>query len=290
MFGELISGGLKLLGGYLDNQSADKRNQLALEDKEKDRQLQKEFAQQGLSWKIADAMKNKDLVHPLYSIGGAGASYTPSAIFLSSGASMSDTLGSIGQDVGRAVNATRTADDRFDAKVKALQLERGELENAKLRSEIAKMGPSTPAMPIGARYLVDGQGESVVPSPSSSSVKASGGQLVTDKALERVPAAPGQPQSEPGAITDVGYARTATGWAPVPSKDVKERIEDNIIQEAMWAFRNNVMPTFGYNKAPPPFPAPEGKAWVYNPLRQEYRLQRIITDRYGKRPGGWYIR
>ena len=46
------------------------------------------------------------------------------------------------------------------------------------------------------------------------------------------------PSQEPGTITDTGYADTPTGLTPVPSKDVKQRVEDNEIAEAAWSFRN----------------------------------------------------
>lgn len=42
--------------------------------------LQREFAQNGLSWKIADAYKNKDLIHPLVSMGANVMSASPSNV------------------------------------------------------------------------------------------------------------------------------------------------------------------------------------------------------------------
>lgn len=240
--------------------------------------LQKEFAQSGLRWKVADAVAAG--LHPLYALGGSAMSFAPvsvggtsipgssvaSAPHLSAALSQADTasgagLARMGQDVGRAINATRTQDERITAAAMgALGLERASLENDLLRSQIAKnnAGANPPAPSLNP-FGIDGQTQS--------------GSKVTADTFKRIEGLPGQPGSEPAAITDVGYSRTATGWAPVPSKDVKERIEDNWVQEVLHAIRNNVMPTIGINRQPPPFPPPAGQSWVYNPFQQEYQLR-----------------
>jgi len=84
---------------------------------------------------------------------------------------------------------------------------------------------------------------------------------------------PGQadaPSVDPGFVTDTGHARTKTGYAPVPSEQVKERIEDNIPATVMHFIRNNVSPNLNQNFSPP-FKAPKGKRWIFHPS-QEYRL------------------
>lgn len=43
-------------------------------------ELQREFAQNGLSWKIADAYRNKSLIHPLVSLGSNTISASPSQV------------------------------------------------------------------------------------------------------------------------------------------------------------------------------------------------------------------
>lgn len=158
MIGDLLSGGLKLVGGFMDNAAAEDRNNAVFADKERDRALQREFAQMGLQWKVADAKAAG--LHPLAAIGGAGASYTPSAISLEGG-SMGKALADMGQDVGRAINATRSADDRNSAAAKSLLLEKGALENELLRTQIAKMrgqlGPPVPMPGAQAREGIPGQ-------------------------------------------------------------------------------------------------------------------------------------
>lgn len=58
-------------------------------------------------------------------------------------------------------------------------------------------------------------------------------------------------QEAPGAISDIGFVRTATGYMPVPSQDVKERIEDGPL-EWVWMARNQILPHLGLAEYPRP--------------------------------------
>lgn len=236
--------------------------------------LQREFAQHGIQWKVEDAKRAG--IHPIYALGGSGASFTPVSANFTADTSMANAFAGAGQDIGRAIQSTRTAPDRADAFAKtsqALSIERQQLENENLKLELAsktgrlrQAGGQGPPFPSATDpYLIPGQAES---------------GLIKPKPLEVAPGHPAQPQSEGGAISDVGYARTKTGWAPVPSKDVKERIEDQIIPELLWSLRNNVLPSFGMNTSPPPFKAPPGKAWHFDVPTQEYRLKPANTPWY----------
>lgn len=266
MLGQAISAGASLIGGLMNSSATKKANEQNLALAREQMEKQEEFAREGLSWKIADAYRNADRVHPIYSLGVSGPSYSPVSANFTADASLGTAISSAGQDIGRAVNATATNKQRVDAFTQASQklaLEKGSLENELLRTELASKNGrlrqvAQPPFPsLTAQYEIPGQ-------PATELIKA--------KPLEVAPGHPGQPQSEGGSITDVGYARTSTGWAPVPSNDVKQRIEDNFIQERLWDIRNNLMPSFGMNFAPPPFPAPPGKVWEFHVPSQEYRL------------------
>lgn len=74
---------------------------------------------------------------------------------------------------------------------------------------------------------------------------------IKNEPLERIGI--GGPQEAPGAISDIGWVRTATGYQPVPSADVKERLEDNIFLETLWFARNVALPHLGLA----PYPEPE---------------------------------
>lgn len=146
MIGNLIAAGASLLGGLLGKSSAEKQNaanlaaQNAIADK--NIQLQKDFAQQGIRWKVEDA-RNAG-IHPIYALGAPTHSFSPVSIGAQPGAdmSMANAVNSMGQDIGRAVNSTRTADQREDAytmSVKALTLQKYGLENELLGAQIAKL-------------------------------------------------------------------------------------------------------------------------------------------------------
>lgn len=277
MLGNIISAGASLIGGYLNSKATQKQNAAAAALADKNMQQQRDFAEHGLTWKINDALKNADKVHPIYSLGASTPSYTPVSANFSADHGIGNAIGSAGQDIGRAINATATQGQRasaFTAAAQKLSLEKGALENELLRTQLASQNarlrsPATPPFPVqGDGYNIPGQTQS--------------GPLIKATPLEVTPGVPHQPQSEGGSITDVGYARTSTGWVPVPSKDVKERIEDDFVQQTLHTMRNNVLPSIGYNFNPPPFKAPEGQEWHFHVPTQEYRLQ--------PKGQGWYER
>lgn len=74
--------------------------------------LQREFAQQGVRWRVEDAKAAG--VHPLFALGGSGASFSPSALV---GGNPNEHLGrglsEMGQNLQRAVAAQETPDQRL---------------------------------------------------------------------------------------------------------------------------------------------------------------------------------
>jgi hypothetical protein len=105
--------------------------------------MQKEFAQQGIRWKVEDAKQAG--IHPLYALGANTISFNPVQTG-SSGSYLSD----MGQDISRAIHATRTFGERqeaVNATANALKLQNMELQNQLLASQIAKM-QQTPNPPM----------------------------------------------------------------------------------------------------------------------------------------------
>lgn len=254
--GNIGSGILNYLGG----QDA---NAINRQNAERNIELQREFAQHGIRWKVADAQAAG--IHPLYALGASTSSFSPVSVGATNAMSpLAEMSSKMGQDLSRAVDSKRTGEERVAARLQTagagLELENMKLRNDLLRAQIAKINQAgqPPAMPDSPdNYLIPGQGDS---------------RLVKPKALEVAPGHPGQPSVEGGAIADAGYARTPTGWAPVPSKDVKERIEDNWYPEFMWSMRNMIIPStqfFGQN--PPPFKPRAGHVWRFNPVAGEYQ-------------------
>lgn len=280
MFGEILSAGANIVGGFLNRQSQKDANAANERIAAQNIALQKEFAQAGIRWKVADAKAAG--IHPLAALGAQTTSFSPVSVGATADTSLGSSIANAGQDLSRAINATRSDGEKVDAfqkTVQALTLNKMGLENELLASQVRKANQTGPTPPLPSaidRYLIPGQsGSGLVPS-------------IKEQPLERVTPHPSSPSQEPGALTDTGYARTQTGLAPVPSKDVKERIEDNLIQETMWALRNNLMPSVSpWHQNPPQVPVPKGyDAWVYNPLRQEYQPMR--RPKWMGRFGKWF--
>lgn len=265
MLGSIISAGANLIGGWLGNRQRER-------EQDQNIALQKEFAQHGIQWKVADAKAAG--VHPLAALGAATHSYAPSTV---GGSPLGSGIAAAGQDIGRAINATANTQER--AVMAAAQLENMTLQNDLLRTQIIKNSATNPQMPVGTRWMIDGQGDS----PSMGDVRVGmPGTLIKEKPMERSPGDPGQLYSEPGSVSDVGYSRTSSGgWAPVMSRDIQQRMEDDHIGLLMWNIRNRMLPMAGINFAPPNVPFEGDKDyWIYNPLKNQYEQVRR-KDLYG---------
>lgn len=274
MLEALLSAGLKLAGGVMSQNAAKDAAAQSYAIAQQNRSDQYEFAQNAIQWKAADAAKAG--IHPLYALGASTTSFSPISVGQVTSSPLGEALGSIGQDVSRAAAANRSPSERLGAVAKvqaaqemtgnSLRLENMQLQNELLKQRVrqmtgAQIGPGGPEEE--ANLLVPGQGNTAGINPEPMKVAPAGSN----------------PSAEAGSITDIGYARTTTGWAPVPSKDLKERIEDNIFQEAGHFVRNNILPSLGENMAAPPFSPPAGQEWWWNTAKQEYQLYR-----HGDRP------
>lgn len=274
----------------INRQDSLNQQERAYAEAEKDRGLQKEFAQHGIQWRVQDARAAG--LHPLaalgaqlhsaspISVGGGGGgggsvsfnSPTSSPISPFAGASMGSGIAAAGQDLGRALQAMSPESERVRQVAETqegLKLQNMKLQNELLASQIAKTTAQVgPPMPTATgRRMIDGQGNTPT---SMGRIK---NNLVEEKKHEPVVGHPTQKESEPGEVTDVGYARTRGGYTPVPSKDVKERIEDSFLSEMLWEIRNRVPQTFGFRYSPPAHVSIKSdQRWWYNPLAQEYQI------------------
>lgn len=285
-FGNIASGIMGLFGGKTNADAqlqANRENAAAAErNAVRNIEYQKEFAKSGIQWRAEDAQKAG--IHPIYALGAGGASFSPVSIAGGEArpvTGMGDAMQRAGQNFGRAIQAAQPRDAQMDAITRAaaeLQLTNAGLNNELLATQVAKARQeliTKPAMPsLEQRYGIEGQGSTAGASGISANDYVRGNwpkQEWTEKA-ERVPRAPGEPHREAFSVADVGHANTAGGgYSAIPSKDVQERIEDNFLQQVMWMFRNNLLPSIGINESPPRVPAGEGKVWRYHPFYQEYR-------------------
>lgn len=274
MLGSLISAGASLAGGFLGQKNAKDARESTERMAQQNIDLQREFAQSGIQWRTADALKAG--IHPIYALGSAGASFSPVSANFSADTSLPNALASAGQDIGRAVNATRTGSQRVDAYTKtaqALQLENQGLQNENLKIELASKTArlnqqANPPMPApGDSWLIPGQAQSGQP------------KYVESKPFEQTPGDPSRRSQELGANPDTGHLRTSGGLFPVPGQKAKEAIEDNFYQETMHFIRNNLLPMIAPAFNQPPHAADKGQAWVYDPV---YGYKQVRDTRLNK--------
>lgn len=152
MLGPLISAGSAIFGGLLNRDSAKDATATSERNALRNIELQKEFAQQGIRWKVDDAKAAG--IHPLYALGANTTSFSPVSVGATADTSMGSALASAGQDISRAINTTRTQEERDTAFVKTsqdLQLQKTGLENELLSAQIAKLRQTTnpPAPALG---------------------------------------------------------------------------------------------------------------------------------------------
>lgn len=97
----LIAGGAAIVGGMMANRSA-KKQQSQMDE------TQREFAQHGIRWKVADAKAAG--VHPLFALGQGGtAPYTPSQVIPNDYG-----IAEAGSQAASAMNASRNQKQRDD--------------------------------------------------------------------------------------------------------------------------------------------------------------------------------
>ena len=286
VWGAAIAAGASLAGGAMGMASNSATNAANKEIMEMQLAFQREMAQNGIRWKVADA--NAAGIHPVYALGAPPFNPSPVAIGQQSDNSMGNAIADAGQHIGRAIDATRSREEKVDAyqqQSAELTLQGMKLDNEFKAAQIGAMLKSTIGPPWPDPY--SGHNPAFVDSgpPSNSDSKnstayrpfgltgtgANAAGLVKPVPHAPVNRNPDRPSMEPGDIVDTGWARTPTGWTPVPSKDVKERIEDNLISETLWEMRNRIPPSF-FGEFNPPFPAPPGQQWIWSTARQEYQL------------------
>lgn len=232
MWQAIAAGGLASLIGGLLQARLNRRQQ------SQNIAMQREFAQNGIRWRANDAIAAG--FSPLVALGATGASYSPSQTV----GGLGDAISGMGQNITRAAAAGRTRDEQEIAAAK-LQLEilDQDLEHKKLLNMVETlriqdlMNGNNPKLPSNSDMpLLTGQGDA----------------YIRENPLTRTHSQPGRPGQEVGAISDIGLARTNTGYAVIPSNDITQRIEDKLIPEMRWAWKNQVLNNFtGYDIGKP---------------------------------------
>lgn len=258
--GALIGVGSSLLSGIMGRDANREANAKAEAAAAANIAMQKEFAQNGIRWKVEDAKAAG--IHPLYALGASSPSFSPVSVGTAPDMSMPSAMADMGQNISRAVSATRTAPEKEMATIQLAQakaqLDGSVIDNQIKAMQLKNLANPSPSFPAGdSGNFIPGQGNS---------------PLVRVKPSERSTSAEGRPAQQAGWVPDVGYARTDTGLTPVPSQDVKERIEDQMIPELMWAARNQLAPNLGTARPPPKSMLPKGASeWKWSFWAQEWQ-------------------
>lgn len=269
-----LAGAALSIGGALfgrrENRRTQSTNQANVErqfrNAERDRQLQREFAQHGVRWRVADAKAAG--LHPLFALGGTGATFSPAPVNVGvhggSGGSIARGFASAGQDLSRAIDSTRTKRERRDARLEILALDRAQLQNELLKAQIAKLNATQvgPAMP------------SSLPSAVPEHTGGSGEAFIT-RPVEVPAVQSGRPSQEAGAFPETRWMRTERGgFQPVPSREVIEDADISNPAALSWYFRNQFLPSLGFrgSGSPPPerFLPKGAKGWRWNTMEQAW--------------------
>lgn len=216
----LIGAGLSTLGTLISGKSAQKSSEQSSQNMveaariaaEKNAQLQREFAQHGIRWRVADARAAG--LHPLAALGMSGASATP-VYTAEAKQEFASPLGEALQAGGQSLSRMAVRPDQQDAREKMLSLENMGLNNELLRTRIAS-----------ERQQMQQAADPVVRSWAQE-----GGPGIPSLGFERTPTG---------------------GLSPIPGADIKQRIEDMPIQEGLWTVRNYLAANFGSPAVKPP--------------------------------------
>jgi len=233
---------MSLFGGIVGGIGA----ALGLDSASKDRKYQKQFAQNQIQWRVADAKAAG--VHPLYALGASVTPYT-SVGDGGAGASMS----ALGQDISRAKMATLDRRER-EAAANAAALDarmRMENERARTKSEIMESAARTDLIRSQIARLNSAQ-----VGPPQPALESSMGGRVEPQPSRPTIGHPNNPARDPGSITEYRFSQLPNGdLVPVPSTDWQGMVDEMFSPQGMgWTWRNNIVPFFDHNYFPRPDP------------------------------------
>lgn len=200
MLGDILGFVGKGIDAWSASSQTDKKIQAEKELQAQNIAHQKEFAQQGIRWKVADAQAAG--LHPLAALGAQTNSFSN---IVGSDIPIAKTdFGGMGQDIGRAIDAGSTASERNtrmqDAVAKVattFALEKASLENDLLRTNIAKERAQLPP-PF----------PSPVPIPRPGPNRSVGGMAIGEDELKQ------KAEDVPGTrvVRPFGYPLQANPW------------------------------------------------------------------------------
>lgn len=241
--GSVVSAVGSIAGGILGANSAQNVAGMNYE-------AQKEFAQNGIRWKVEDAKRAG--IHPLYALGASTQGYSPSGGYTGD-YGISDAAAYFGQGYERAQQAKMTKEERDKQDVRDAIQDMAALEdlNQKRRMNDAQIRLANseifrnfalstnalrktglpPAMPGGLGGVIAGQGNSYATGQTTPEISS----VVTSEK--------GTPSVQAGSPPDVRFYRTLSGGrAPLPTEDAGDAMDAALGAGLQWSFRNNLVP------------------------------------------------
>lgn len=247
------------MGALLGHDAQKEANQINRDTAAMNVKQQREFAQQGIRWKVADA-KAAGLA-PLAALGAQTTSFSPVHVGESPNTALGDGLMDMGQNLSRSITAQQTESEKQMTQLQLagakLDLQGKEIENQIKASQLKTMTQTgSPAFP-GSDNFIPGQGNS---------------GIVKINPSERTASQPGSLHQEAGWRPDLSFARTQTGLTPVVPESLSESMEDDMIGKALWRLRNQIIPNFDNSSKPAMSQLPKGATdWNYNFWKQEWQ-------------------
>lgn len=249
-----------VLGMKSDKDKSQAQQQAAQQAAQLNYEQQKEFAQHGIRWRVEDAKEAG--LHPLAALGAQSPSYTPTfqsdAFYQEPTSSvLSRGLHSMGQNISRAKAAKIQEEDRaLENAWKAAQIKRLEADTALSQAQASKMVVDSQQLPpalsgIGVNnhgQVIDGQPDSGLASVNNL-IKVSPSQSETNF--------PSRPGTAHATVPDIAFARTNDGgFALTRSDSLANRMDDDIVGNILWHFRNSIPQLWESERVKPP------KAWL----------------------------
>ena len=249
-------------------------------------EAQKEFAQNGIRWKVEDAKRAG--IHPLYALGASTQGYSPSGGYTGD-YGIADAAAHLGQGFERAQQAKMTKEEREKQDVRDAIQDMAALEdlnqkrrmndaqirlanseifrNFALSTNALRRSGLPPALPGGHGGVIAGQGESYATGQTTPEIS------------EVVTSASGLPSVQAGSPPDARFYRTATGRAPLPTEESGDAMDAAFGAGIQWSFRNNILPYLA-NFFPINDPHRRDGEY-YDLIFGEYRKGKCIRDYLG---------
>lgn len=240
MLGNIISAGASILGGILGDKNA-KRQEA----------LQREFAQNALQWKAADAEKAG--ISKIFAMGAPTTSYSPVSV-----GGLGDGIAAAGKTLGAGIEGQLGKHSTTSGKVTGIQqaMANVQLEGAKLDNDIKRAELASKvaiATQPGAGGVMD-HGVSVGP-----------GGAVLKK--EIAPAGYGSGAKSWGVSPEIDMYQSPRGFiSPEVPQALGEAQESQPMSAALWFLRNKIMPIYDKSFRTPPHPLPPDMYWRFNPF------------------------